>query len=74
MVSKLGSRCLVVGVVVVVVQLMSSRHLSCQGSHFENTEEQRLCESHLSGRRGTGHAGAGLCWRFFFGCLHTDAR
>ena len=64
-----------VGVVGVAAQLMSPRHLSCQGSYFGNTEEQRLCESHLSGRGGTGHAGAGLCWRvFFFGCLHTDAR
>ena len=65
-VSKLASRwCSVPGVVVVADQLMSPRHLRCQGSYFGNTEEQRLCESHLSGRGGTGHAGVGLCWLFF---------
>ena len=75
-VSKPGSRRSVAGVVVVVVadQLMAPRHSRCQGSYFGNTEEQQLCESHRPGRGGTGNAGAGLCWRFFFGCLHTDAR
>ena len=72
MVPKLGSILHpVVGVVVVDVQLLSSRHLSCQGSHFGNTEEQQLCESHRFGRRGTGHVGAGLCWFFFFLVAYT---
>ena len=46
-------------------QLMALWRSRCQGSHFGNTGEQRLCESHRPGRRGTGHAGVGLCWRFF---------
>ena len=66
-VSKPGSRwCSVTGVVVVADQLMSPRHLRCQGSYFGNTEEQRLCESHLSGRGGTAMLGRGCVGVFFF--------